>query len=177
MHFLASGCLSSAVWADGRMQWFKAVVGLFTARPSAARPRHQTGSRIERLKVLPPSGGRAERRGLCKRVRGLKVMPPTGGRAERRGAKSAFFFTSDGLSYAVWADGRVLWFKAVVRLFFTARPSAGRPRHGQYRELNGLKCCPPRGGERSGGGGERIFLSATDGVFGKNNSIRNFEKF
>ena len=74
-----------------------------------------------------------------------------------------------------------------MRLFFTARPSAGRPRHGQSRELNGLKCCPPPGGERSGGGGECIFLAsdglklsvwadATDGVFGKNNSIRNFEE-
>ena len=29
MHFLASDGLSSAVWADGRVQWFKAVVGLF----------------------------------------------------------------------------------------------------------------------------------------------------
>ena len=71
------------------------------------------------------------------------------------------FLASDGLSSAVWADGRVLWFKAVVRLFFTARPSAGRPKHGQSRELNGLKCCPPQGGERSEGGRECIFWLLT----------------
>ena len=41
--------------------------------------------------MLPPSGGRAERRGLCKRVRGLKVLPPSGGRAERRGQRVHFF--------------------------------------------------------------------------------------
>ena len=29
MHFLASGCLKLSVWADGRVLWFKAVVGLF----------------------------------------------------------------------------------------------------------------------------------------------------
>ena len=86
------------------------------------------------------------------------------------------FLAPDGLSSTVWADGRVQWFKAVVGLFLRLGILPAGLGTRQHRELNGLKCCPPRGGERSGGGGECIFLSATDGVFGKNNSIRNFEE-
>ena len=75
--------------------------------PSGGRAeRRGQCKRVKGLKVLPPSGGRAERRGQCKRVKGLKVLPPSGGRAERRGRR-VHFLASDGLSSAVWADGRV----------------------------------------------------------------------
>ena len=39
--------------------------------------------------MLPPSGGRAERRGRYGRVEGLKVLPPSGGASGAEGALRA----------------------------------------------------------------------------------------
>ena len=95
------------------------VEGLKVLPPSGGRAeRRGRYGRVEGLKVLPPSGGRAERRGRYGRVEGLKVLPPSRGASGAEGGKEHVFFASVVLSSAVWIDGRMLWFKAVVGLFY-----------------------------------------------------------